>query len=114
MADLVHEALQAATVFADTPAALVTELGEQSRLRGYGRGDYVFREGDIGDSLFIIVEGWGPSLGDTLAISDDEIAAGAPEDRLGRGAVFLLRRVGGTWTPHGARVHPVARERGVE
>jgi CRP-like cAMP-binding protein len=54
---LVHEALQAATVFAETPSALVSQLGEQCRLRGYGRGDYVFREGDTGDSLFIIVEG---------------------------------------------------------
>jgi CRP/FNR family transcriptional regulator, cyclic AMP receptor protein len=57
VADLVHEALRAATVFADTSPAMVSQLGEQCRLRGYGRGDYVFREGDIGDSLFIVVEG---------------------------------------------------------
>jgi len=57
MGGIVADALHATPVFADTPPALVRQIGEECRLRGFGRGDYVFREGDVGDSLFIVVDG---------------------------------------------------------
>lgn len=57
MGSLVVDALHATPVFADTPASLVRQIGDECRLRGFGRGDYVFREGDAGDSLFIVVDG---------------------------------------------------------
>lgn len=57
MASIVNDALTATAVFADVSSALIAQLGEESTLRGYGRGDYVFREGDSGDSLFIVIDG---------------------------------------------------------
>jgi CRP-like cAMP-binding protein len=57
MGSLVVDALQATPVLADTPPALVDQLERECRLRGFGRGDYIFREGDAGDSLFIVVDG---------------------------------------------------------
>jgi CRP-like cAMP-binding protein len=44
-------------VFAETPDPLLAELCELCRLKGYARGDYVFREGDTGDGLFVVAEG---------------------------------------------------------
>lgn len=57
MSEMVVEALRASPVFTDTPDALLGELADLCRLRGYARGDYVFREGDIGDGLFVVADG---------------------------------------------------------
>lgn len=57
MAGIVDDALTATEVFAGIETRLLRQLGDESMLRGYGRGDYVFREGDSGDSLFIVTDG---------------------------------------------------------
>jgi CRP-like cAMP-binding protein len=57
MGGIVDEALAATPVFADIEPTLISQLGAESMLRGYGRGDYVFREGDRGNSLFIVSDG---------------------------------------------------------
>ena len=53
-----HEALLAATeFFADAPESVISGLVAAGTVRRLVRGDVLFREGDIADSLYLVVSG---------------------------------------------------------
>ncbi|MEN9822659.1 MAG: hypothetical protein RLZ04_1085 [Actinomycetota bacterium] len=55
---MAHEELLARTdFFAEAPAALVRQLAEEGEELPLVRGDVLFREGDVADSLYLVISG---------------------------------------------------------
>lgn len=52
-----HEVLRRSPLFEMLSDAELGVLAELSRQRRFGRGEVVFREGDAGDSLFVLAKG---------------------------------------------------------
>jgi CRP/FNR family cyclic AMP-dependent transcriptional regulator len=44
-------------LFAGVPAEVLSRVAERSQLRSYRRGDTIVRQGDTGDTLFVVAEG---------------------------------------------------------
>ena len=55
---MAHEELLAATeFFADAPAAVIRTIAAESRALPLIRGDVLFLEGDVADSMFLVIDG---------------------------------------------------------
>ena len=44
-------------LFADLEPSELLRLGALARRRAYGKGDYIFHQGDAGDALFVLMDG---------------------------------------------------------
>jgi CRP/FNR family cyclic AMP-dependent transcriptional regulator len=49
--------LAKAPLFADLEPSELLRLGALARRRAYGKGDYIFHQGDAGDALFVLMDG---------------------------------------------------------
>src|SRR5260370_3268267 len=49
--------LARAPLFADLDRAELLSLGAEARRRTYGKGDYICRQGDPGEALFVLMSG---------------------------------------------------------
>lgn len=55
---MAHEALLLRTAFfADTPSDVLSTITAQAQIRNLQRGDVLFNEGDVPDSLFVVLSG---------------------------------------------------------
>ena len=55
---MTHEALLLRTeFFADTPSEVLSTITAQAQIRNLQRGDVLFNEGDVPDSLFVVLSG---------------------------------------------------------
>ena len=49
--------LKTVDLFQDIPGELLSQVSQISKAKNYDNGEIIFKDGDIGDSMFIVLEG---------------------------------------------------------
>ena len=49
--------LKTVDLFQDIPGELLSQVSQISKAKNYDNGETIFRDGDVGDSMFIVLEG---------------------------------------------------------
>jgi hypothetical protein len=90
-------------VVVGAPGADLNSGGDEGAVYVYGRstGDWVLQQ-----KLTASDGTSGASFGAALALDDDTLIVGAPNDGGGRGAAYVFTRTGATWSPQDKLVFP--------
>jgi CRP-like cAMP-binding protein len=49
--------LKTVDLFQDIPGELLSQVSQISKAKNYDKGETIFKDGDVGDSMFIVLEG---------------------------------------------------------
>jgi CRP-like cAMP-binding protein len=88
--------LKTVDLFQDIPGELLSQISQISRTKNYEQGEVIFKEGDSGDSMFIVINGEvsikkkekiiaklekGASLGEMALLDNEPRSANAVADK---------------------------------